>query len=125
LCRERSLFFSLPISVAFFTSDQKLSSCSKAAISSSLAFISRGFKILSIFSSFLFSFWSDVKKATEIGKEKNKLLSRHNKFIRANEVLTDANELYEMAKEEDDEETIEMLFADAEELEEAIQETEV
>ena len=71
------------------------------------------------------SFWSDVKKATEIGKEKNKLLSRHNKFIRANEVLTDANELYEMAKEEDDEETIEMLFADAEELEEAIQATEV
>lgn len=71
------------------------------------------------------NFWSDVKKATEIGKEKNRLLSRLSKFNKAHETLNDANELYEMAVEEDDDETIQMLFSEANELENIITKTEI
>eukprot|EP01155_Anaeramoeba_flamelloides_P035941 Anaeramoba_flamelloidesc22753_g1_i1.p2 GENE.c22753_g1_i1~~c22753_g1_i1.p2 ORF type:complete len:328 (-),score=7.91 c22753_g1_i1:5750-6733(-) len=70
-------------------------------------------------------FWNDIDKATNIGKEKNRLLSRLSKFNKANEALTDASELYEMANEEEDEETIETLFEEASTLDNLIQRTEV
>ena len=70
-------------------------------------------------------FWSDVKKATEVGKEKNKLLSKLSKFNKANEVLNDASELYEMATAESDEETVQMLFDEADELDHLIIQTEI
>lgn len=70
-------------------------------------------------------FWNDIDRATNIGKEKNRLLSRLTKFNKANSALTDANELFEMANEEEDEETIESLFEEAEILEELIQKTEI
>ena len=70
-------------------------------------------------------FWNDQEKATKIGQEKNRLLGRKNKFKKANEAITDANELYEMAIEEDDTETIETLYDEAPLLEEIIQKTEI
>jgi len=71
------------------------------------------------------NFWSNQELASKIGKEKNRLLGRKNKFNRANEALTDANELLEMATEENDEETIESLYEDAEALENIIKQTEI
>ena len=71
------------------------------------------------------NFWDDIEKATKLGKEKNRLLSRMAKFNKANEAINDASELYEMAKEEDDSDTIEMLFSEASELENLIKQTEV
>ena len=70
-------------------------------------------------------FWNDVEKATKKGQEKNRLLGRKNKFNKANETLTDANELFEMAVEEGDEETIESLYEEASSLEEIIKQTEI
>jgi peptide chain release factor 2 len=70
-------------------------------------------------------FWNDQDRATKIAQEKNRLLGRKNKFIKANEAITDANELYEMAKEEDDLETIETLYDEAPNLEEIIQKIEI
>jgi len=70
-------------------------------------------------------FWSDQERASKIGQEKNRLLSRLSKFNKANETLTDANELYEMANDEDDDETIQTLFDEANQLDEIIQKTEI
>ena len=71
------------------------------------------------------NFWNNQEKATEIGKEKNKLLSCLSKFNKANETLNDASELYNMAIEEKDDETIETLFEEVSSLEELISQTEV
>ncbi|MCK5110095.1 MAG: peptide chain release factor 2 [Arcobacteraceae bacterium] len=70
-------------------------------------------------------FWNNQEEATKIGQEKNRLLGRLNKFKKANETLMDASELYEMACEEKDEETIQTLFEEAPALEEIIAKTEV
>jgi peptide chain release factor 2 len=70
-------------------------------------------------------FWSNQEKASKIGQEKNRLLSRLNKFNKANEALSDANELYEMAIDEDDTQTIETLFEEVPTLEELIKKTEI
>jgi peptide chain release factor 2 len=71
------------------------------------------------------SFWTDAEKASKIGKEKNRLLGRKNKFQKANEVLNDANELFEMALEEKDEEAIQTLFDEADELNYIVKQTEI
>jgi peptide chain release factor 2 len=71
------------------------------------------------------NFWEDIEKATKIGQEKNRLLSRLAKFNKANESILDASELYEMATDEDDTDTIETLFDEAEQLQELIKKTEV
>ena len=70
-------------------------------------------------------FWTDQKLATKIAQEKNKLLSKLSKFNKANEAITDASELYEMAVDEDDTDTIETLFEEATVLEDIIQKTEI
>ncbi len=70
-------------------------------------------------------FWSDTQNATKIGKEKNRLLGRLNKFNKAYTAINDANELYEMATNEKDEETIAMLFEEASSLEDIIKQTEI
>ena len=70
-------------------------------------------------------FWGNQDVATKIGQEKNRLLSRLSKFNKANETLNDASELYEMAVEEKDDETVETLFDEASSLEELIAKTEV
>jgi peptide chain release factor 2 len=71
------------------------------------------------------NFWSDVARATELGKEKNRLLSKLAKYNRAKGAIEDANELYELATAEDDADTIESLYNDAENLEEIIKKTEI
>ena len=70
-------------------------------------------------------FWNDIQNATKLGQEKNRLLGRQNKFKKAFEAITDANELYEMAVEESDDDTIQTLFEEAPILEEIIQKTEI
>jgi peptide chain release factor 2 len=70
-------------------------------------------------------FWTNQEKATKVAQEKNRLLSRLNKFNKANETITDASELYEMAVDEKDEDTIQTLFDEAPLLEELIQKTEI
>ena len=70
-------------------------------------------------------FWNDVEKATKVGIEKNRILGKLNKFNKANDSLQGTNELYEMATEEKDEETLEMLYEEAEELEKLIKSTEI
>jgi len=70
-------------------------------------------------------FWNNQERATKIGQEKNRLLGRKNKFNKAQEALTDANELFEMASEENDDDTIESLFSEASDLEDIIKQTEI
>lgn len=71
------------------------------------------------------NFWNDVETATKVGIEKNRLLSKLSKYKKANEALTNTNELHEMAIEEKDEETIELLYAEADDLEQLIRSTEI
>ncbi|MCT7577289.1 peptide chain release factor 2 [Aliarcobacter butzleri] len=70
-------------------------------------------------------FWNDVENATKIGIEKNRILGKLNKFNKAFDSLTGTNELYEMATAEKDEETLEMLYEEASDLENLIKSTEI
>lgn len=70
-------------------------------------------------------FWNDVERATKIGIEKNRILSKLSKFNKANDALSGTNDLYELANEEKDEDTIEMLYEEANELDELIKSTEI
>ena len=70
-------------------------------------------------------FWNDVDTATKVGIEKNRILGKLNKFNKANDALNGTNELYELALEEKDEDTIEMLYEEANELDELIKSTEI
>ena len=70
-------------------------------------------------------FWNNVENATKVGIEKNRILGKLNKFNKANDSLKGTNELYEMANEEKDEETLEMLFDEASDLEKLIKSTEI
>jgi len=70
-------------------------------------------------------FWTNQENATKIAQEKNRLLSKLNKFKKSNEAITDASELYEMAVDEDDTETIETLYEESSKLEEIIQKIEI
>ena len=70
-------------------------------------------------------FWSDAKKAGTLQKEKNTKKSILEKFTNAKNTLEDAKDLLEMANEEQDEETKEMLYNDAPKLEELITKLEV
>jgi peptide chain release factor 2 len=71
------------------------------------------------------NFWSDVARATELGKEKNRLLSKLAKYSRAKGAIEDANELYAMAIDEDDTDTLETLYCDADKLEHIVKKTEI
>ena len=70
-------------------------------------------------------FWSDVKLATQIGREKTKISSILTKFNKAKSSLSDAREIYDLALSEGDEETIGDLFAAAGELEDEISDLEL
>ncbi|WP_419774548.1 peptide chain release factor 2 [Halarcobacter sp.] len=71
------------------------------------------------------NFWSNVEQATKIGIEKNRILSNLSKFNKANDALNGSNELFELANEENDEDTFELLFEEAKELEELVKSTEI
>ena len=70
-------------------------------------------------------FWSDAKKAGTLQKEKNTKKSILEKFTNAKNALEDAKDLLEMANEEQDDETKEMLYEDAPKLEELITKLEI
>jgi len=70
-------------------------------------------------------FWNDPEAAGAIQKEKTKLGSLYNKYIKASSAVADSEELFEMAREEDDADTIESLFAEADALEQRISALEI
>jgi len=70
-------------------------------------------------------FWNDAKIAAKIQKEKTQCERKLEKYNIANEAIEDAKELYDMAKEENDEDSIESLFEDAPSLEDQIKKMEL
>ncbi len=70
-------------------------------------------------------FWNDASYAAKIQKEKTQLQRKLDKFDLANDTVSDANELYEMAKDENDEESIQALYDDAPALENQIRSMEI
>lgn len=70
-------------------------------------------------------FWTEIKKAGEVQKEKIKISNILAKFKSAKSAVDDALELYELALVENDDETIQALFEDAENLEDKITNLEV
>ena len=71
------------------------------------------------------SFWDDAKNASFISKEKTKKERMLNKYMHAKDSVEDALDFFELAKSENDEETLEMLFEDAESLNNNINDLEV
>ncbi|HHH19188.1 MAG TPA: peptide chain release factor 2 [Campylobacterales bacterium] len=59
------------------------------------------------------SFWDDAKNASKVSQEKTQKERMLTKYEEASTSVTDAVEFFEMAKSENDEETLEMLFEDA------------
>jgi peptide chain release factor 2 len=70
-------------------------------------------------------FWTNIQKAKQIGIEKNILLSKRAKFQKASSSLKDSNEIYKIAIEEYDEETMQLLYDESSQLEELIKSTEI
>ena len=70
-------------------------------------------------------FWNDADNAAKIQKQKTQLTRKLAKFFVANDAVTDASELYEMAKDDNDEESLEALYDDANALEEQIRSMEI
>lgn len=59
------------------------------------------------------NFWNDAKNAGKISQEKTKTERILETYNRANDAVSDAIEYFEMAKSEKDDDTLEMLFEDA------------
>jgi len=57
--------------------------------------------------------WNDPKRAQDLGKEKKALESVVHTLIKADKDLKDANDLFGMAREENDDDTLEAVIADA------------
>ena len=62
-------------------------------------------------------FWNDAANAAVVQKEKTQLERKLGKYRSAAEALNDAADLYEMAKDENDDETVQTLFDEAPALE--------
>ncbi len=71
------------------------------------------------------SFWSDQNKATKISKEKNGLLGKLSKYNKTKNSIDETKELFDMAKSENDTDTLDMLFEEIGELQQTVQNTEV
>ena len=71
------------------------------------------------------TFWSDAKNASKISQEKTQKMRILNKYEEAYSSVNDATEFFEMAKSENDEESLEMIFEDADSLNENINSLEV
>jgi len=70
-------------------------------------------------------FWNDPKKSAKIQKEKNILLKKLNKFLEVEKELMDNKDMYELASLEEDEETLNEVFNEAENLKNKIRELEI
>jgi len=71
------------------------------------------------------SFWNDSDNAAKVQQEKTSKERKLEKFTSALENVNDAKELYEIAIEEEDSETIESMFEEAQELEDLVKKMEV
>ncbi|QOR61623.1 peptide chain release factor 2 [Sulfurovum sp. ST-21] len=71
------------------------------------------------------NFWNDASNAAKISQEKTRTERILETYNNANDALADAQEYFEMAKAEKDEETLDMLFEDADSLKEHINALEV
>ncbi|MFZ6756610.1 peptide chain release factor 2 [Undibacterium sp. Ji50W] len=65
--------------------------------------------------------WNDPKRAQELGKEKKSLETVVNTLIKADSGLRDANDLFAMAREENDDDTLEAIELDAQSLRELVE----
>ncbi|MFZ6780549.1 peptide chain release factor 2 [Undibacterium sp. Ji83W] len=65
--------------------------------------------------------WNDPKRAQELGKEKKSLETVVNTLIKADSGLRDANDLFAMAREENDDDTLEAIEVDAQGLRELVE----
>lgn len=65
-------------------------------------------------------FWSDIKNAKNIGKEKTKLSNILDKFRSAKNSLIDAFDFYELANSENDQDSLNEIFENSYKLEEII-----
>ncbi len=70
-------------------------------------------------------FWEDAKQAGVIQKEKTKINATLQKYRDAKQAVDDSLDIYEMAKEEGDEESINDLFSEAKNLENLITKLEI
>ena len=70
-------------------------------------------------------FWSDTSNAGKVSQEKTKLERILEKYDNAQAAVDDATEYFELSKAEGDEETLEMLYDDAESLKEKTEALEV
>lgn len=70
-------------------------------------------------------FWNDAKNAGQIQKEKKRAVSMIEKYENVKNAIDDASELFEMAKDEGDEETLQEIFGDAENLENLVTKLEI
>ena len=71
------------------------------------------------------NFWSDQKQVAKIQKEKNILNRKLQKYIDAKQALDDNKDMYELAKMEEDKETIEAVFEEVPSLQEKIKSLEI
>jgi len=71
------------------------------------------------------NFWNDAKRASLVSQEKTKNERVLEKYKQADISVIDASDYFEMAKSESDEETLEMLYDDAESLNDTINALEV
>ncbi|WLI91016.1 peptide chain release factor 2 [Massilia sp. R2A-15] len=65
--------------------------------------------------------WNDPKRAQDLGKEKKALEGVVHTLIKADADLKDANDLFEMAREENDDDTLEAVVADADAIQKVIE----
>ena len=70
-------------------------------------------------------FWNDAAQAAVVQKEKTQLERKLEKYRVAADAVNDAVDLYDMAKDENDEETIQSLFDEAGKLEERVRTMEI
>ena len=70
-------------------------------------------------------FWSDTKRASKISQEKIQREKILNKYMEAYSSVQDAIEFFEIAKSENDQESLEMIFEDATSLDESIKSLEI
>ena len=68
--------------------------------------------------------WNDQKRAQDLGKEKKSLEAIVHTLIKIDSELNDARDLFEMAREEKDEDTIVAIEADAENLKKLVEDME-
>lgn len=70
-------------------------------------------------------FWNDPKKSAKIQKEKNILTKKLNKYLEVEKELMDNKDMYELASMEEDEDTLNEIFEEAEKLKNKIRELEI